>query len=648
MAVKKSENSNKEQSKQKRLKSQKRGGASQLLIIVLGLLFVAGAVLIYFYILRGVYGRVGADELLPDSKVVRNAVYGETAKIGILYSQYTENMLEPGSTWLNDNITSWRQFLGTAKLNYDIITDSTIELGQHFNYNLLIMPGSRSLSDREMIQLKKYIDQGGSLFATSGTGSYSDDGKWRGWEFFKEVYGLRFSKEISNIDITKIHTLRGGLPITANIPTGYPLKVATWDRPIAVEVKDPRTTQVSFWYNYRLEEGLVREGIKKTAGIVYGTYGKGRFVWMGFEINSIIGIQEDYIYFDRLFNNSINWLTYKPVAFVKDWPSSYDAAAVLAPSIGDNAGNLNNLLSVLKSENVGATFFVSPEKAKMNSALIKTAAGYGDIAALVDVGYLASINDTINKLDEYELQKEKLSSAKKDIEAITNKKVVGCLPYYGLFDQNTLKALAESGYKYVVTDSLTDRSVPRPIIRGDKRLISITKTARDDYEVIRDFGLTLPEFQLYTYQEDVDRLLFEGGLYVFKMHTEYQCKPENVGVVKELIRDMKRKKIWVTTFAEVEKWYARKNYVELRVEQRSDRRIVVTVSNPGVENINGMIVDINLNVSAKNLALSTELIGTKPAKYEYNNETNIIYLFLDDLKPGESRTYFIDYDRPST
>ena len=118
------------------------------------------------------------------------------------------------------------------------------------------------------------------------------------------------------------------------------------------------------------------------------------------------------------------------------------------------------------------------------------------------------------------------------VESVTGKSVTGAIPYYGLFDENTIQALIDAKYKFVITDSLTDRSVPKTIIRGDERLISITKTARDDYEVIRDFGLTLPNYQLYTYQEDIDRILFEGGLYVFKMHTEYQCKHENIGVVR--------------------------------------------------------------------------------------------------------------------
>ena len=77
------------------------------------------------------------------------------------------------------------------------------------------------------------------------------------------------------------------------------------------------------------------------------------------------------------------------------------------------------------------------------------------------------------------------------MKAISSSSVSGFLPFYGLFDQNTLNAVINSNYKYVLTDSLTDRSVPKTIIRDDKRILTMTKTARDDYEIIRDFGLTL-------------------------------------------------------------------------------------------------------------------------------------------------------------
>ena len=628
------------------VKSRKRGGINQFLIVSSGILFLLGSILIYLFILRGVFGRFSASQLVPTPKSIKKVIWGERPLVAILYSEYTENMLPEGSTWLNDNVNTWRKFLSNAGYRYDIITDGTLEKGQIEQYKLLIIPGAKSLSDREIIELKKYQSAGGSVFATSGTASYSSDGKWRGWDFFSEVFGLKFSEEISRDEVTKIHTLRGGLPITANIPAGFPLRVATWDRPMAVEVMDPRTKQASFWYNYRLQGGLSREEIKKSAGIVFGNYGLGRFVWMGFEINSVIGVQEDYIVFDRLFNNCMSWLTYKPIAFVKDWPANYEAAAVIAPTVSKDADNIKNLLGILKSEDVKATFFVDPKTAEKQKALINSLGNYGEISSLVDIGYLSSINDTVNHLNDFRTQVLKLADAKRVLESITHKKVVGFEPAYGLYDQNTINALINAGYKYVLTDSLTDRSVPKTIIRGDSLLIGMTKTARDDYEVIRDFGLTEPDYQFYTYQEDIDRELFEGGMYIYKMHSDFQCKPDYVDVAKKLIDDLKKKHFWITTASDIEKWWAKRHYIEVRVNKRGNTRVALIVSNPGKEHINGLVVQLNLNEAAYNISLSTEIIGTKLARLEFDKQNHIVYVYIDNLEPGESRTYYIDYNIP--
>jgi peptidoglycan/xylan/chitin deacetylase (PgdA/CDA1 family) len=627
------------------IRNYKRGKINQSLILLVGLIILTCSVITFYFILRGVYGKFNSSALIPDSKTAHYIFNGGETKIAILHSMYTENMLPQGSTWLNDNINTWGKYFGSSKLKYDIISDQSIEQGKHFNYNILILPGSRSLSDLEISQIKKFIDKGGSVFATSGTASYSQDGKWRGWDFFSEVFGLKYSKEIKPEENTKVHTLRGDLAITVNIPTGYPLKVATWDRPMSVEVLDPRTIQVSFWYNYKLEEGLMREEIKKSAGIAYGTYGKGRFVWMGFEINSVVGVQEDYVYFDRLFRNSINWLNNGPIAHIKEWPNGYSAAVVISPVIAETTENIENLLKVLDSEKVKATFFVDPNAARQNKTLIQNLNNNGELASLVDLGYLASVNDTLNQLNDYNTQFLKLKTAKNILEKISNSKVIGCYPYYGLFDHNSEMALINAGYKYVMTDSLTDRSVPKILIRGDKRILTMTKTSRDDYEVIRDFALTMPEFQFYTYQEDVDRILFEGGMYIMKLHPEYQCKPEYVNVVQNIIQDMKRKNFWITTASEIEKWYSKRNYVEIRVDKRGESRVAITVSNPGHEIVDQFAIQIDLNENADDVSLSTEIISTRIAKFEHQKGSKTINLFINDLKSGESRTYYIDYDK---
>jgi hypothetical protein len=190
--------------------------------------------------------------------------------------------------------------------------------------------------------------------------------------------------------------------------------------------------------------------------------------------------------------------------------------------------------------------------------------------------------------------------------------------------------------------------VPKNIIIGGKRITTMTKTARDDYEIIRDFGLTQPEFQYYTYQEDVDRILFEGGMYVFKMHTEYQCDTSNIKVVGKVINELKKKNFWIATGDDIQKWYAEKSNVQIRTDQRGPKRIALTISNPGTFTVNNLVIQLEINAPASNIVLSTEIIGTKKATFDYDKDSKVVYVYINDMKPNESRTYYLDYNRPNS
>ena len=166
--------------------------------------------------------------------------------------------------------------------------------------------------------------------------------------------------------------------------------------------------------------------------------------------------------------------------------------------------------------------------------------------------------------------------------------------------------------------------------------------------VIRNLGLKEPNFQLYTYEEDLDRVIFEGGLYILKMHSEYQCKPENVNVIRDLIKKLKNKKYWIATADEIYAWWMKKNALQLKVEPRGVSRVVVTVSNPGDSLLTVFGVDVNLNEDAKNISISSEIIGTKIPKFSYNSVNRVISLKVTNLEPRESRIYYIDYDKPNS
>ncbi|MCZ7604408.1 MAG: hypothetical protein M5R37_16230 [Melioribacteraceae bacterium] len=616
-----------------------------LIIFLSGLVLLAAAILIFMLVVKNVYGNYELSEILPSRENLNVLTWDKQKKVAILYSNYTENMLPEGSTWISDNIDTWETFIKASRMNYDLISDQIIELGEHFEYPVIILPAAKSMSDKQLIQLKKYLENGGSIFVTSGIATYSDEAKWRGWEFFTETFGMNFYKEIHPRDFErKVHTLRGNLPLTAGIPTGYSLKIATWDRPIYAEVLEPRTTQVSFWYDYTREAGLVMEEIKKSAGIAYGTYGKGRFVWFGFELNSVLGEQEDYIYFEKLFNNSMSWLTYRPTAYIKDWPATYDAAMILVPIINEQPANINNILPIVYRYKLPASVFVHPQTALNYPSLIKSLSGKVDIGPIVDVGFLESPFDTINALYDRELQFANMGIAKDTLESISGSTVKGLMPQYGYYDDNTVLGMSRYGYDYLVTDSLTDRSVPKIVFRNEKPILIITKTARDDYEIIEEYGLTNRDFQIYTYEEDINRLLFEGGLYVLKLHTEYQLQPQYVDVLNDIVKYAKDNNIWLASVDDILTWWKRRGNIEVRYEWRSKRRISVEVTNPSDKIVEEFVAEVNINKPVRNVSISSEIINTDIPEYEFDQGANAIYMYVKNLKPNETRIFLIDFE----
>lgn len=616
---------------------------NSLIIFFSGFGILIASVLVFLLIVKNVYGNFELSEILPSKDNISN--YSEIEKAALLFSTYTENMEDEGDTWVQDNLNTWMNFLTKFNIPYDIITDIDVEKGKHFNYKLLVLAGAKSLSDREISQIKKYVDNGGSIFATGGVGTFSDEGKWKGWQFFSETFGMKFTQEISQQDETsKVHTLRGNLPITAGIPTGYALNIATWDRPIYSEIIEPRVEQVSYWFDYRCEKGLVTEEIKKSAGIAYGNYGKGRFIWYGFEINSVIGTQKDHIYFGRLFQNCINWLIYKPTSFIKDWPEPYDAAAIFIPTFDKNFKNSTLLKNLINDYNYPATLFIDADLALSDTTNTKWLAKYAKLNPIIDFTFNSSSKNEDVNLPDVDAQVYHLHTITDTLSKLFGKNIDGIIPKNGRYNQNTLKAMSLENSIYLVTDSLTDRSVPKKVIMGEESIYIITKTARDDKEVIGKYGLDNLDFQKYTYKEDIDRILFEGGLYVMKFHNEYQLKPEYIGVIKDLVDYARSKNIWFTSITNLVKWWQKQSGIELRYETRSKRRISVEVSNHEEYTTDNFVVQIFLNKAVSKIEITADMIHTPIPDFEFDSTEYVLYLYVNNLESDETRIFLVDFD----
>lgn len=600
-----------------------------------------------YMLLSNIYGRFELVDIVSAVKQMNFFQSEPSYSAAILYSKYSDNLVKDGSDWYKNNIKTWQKFAQSAGLKLDIINDKILESGDFQNYQLLILPTSKALSNNEIIQIKQYLENGGNIFATNATATFDENGNWRGWEFLNDVYGIKYISEFSNEKITRKQTFRGGLSLTAGIPSGFSLPVATWDSPMACQVIEPRTTQVAFWDNFLSQRNFISGQIENMASIINGNYGKGKFIWMGFNINSVYGEQEEYIMFERFIKNSMNWLIKKPIIFVKDWPSDYKSAMVINVIGNSDLTNFQNIIGYIQKFSLPVTFFIDPEKAVRNVPQMKMLSQYGDVGTLVTLGNLTSAGNITYQLDNYKGQFDRLEEAKVSLSKIINKPVIASMPEFGIYNENTIHALIASNYEIMLSDSLFDKSVPNSVVKGDDQIIEINKTANNSLEIDSKFGIKNFDYQLSTYEDDVDRLVFEGGLYNLNLSSSIWSNTKYNKLYDTLFNYIKNKGIWLTSVNEIKKWWLARNSIEVGINVISDRRISFLITNPSRLLINNLIVEIDLNKEIKNLAISSEIIGTEIPNYVFDKTKDKIYLTLKNLRPQQTNSFFIDFDNIS-
>lgn len=105
--------------------------------------------------------------------------------------------LQPGNTGrtlrqFDSNRDGWVKILHEAGYGFDFISYSSIEKGNLISkgYKVLILPMSLALSDKEVQQIKDFVNQGGILIADALAGVMDDHTKFRSKRELSDVFGI--------------------------------------------------------------------------------------------------------------------------------------------------------------------------------------------------------------------------------------------------------------------------------------------------------------------------------------------------------------------------------------------------------------------------------------------------------------------------
>ena len=150
-------------------------------ILLVGVIGITGAILVYYLLLESTFGAFRIREALPVGA-------DRAPRVALLRSEYTKTAYRVSSgdrnaAWADGVIRSWRDFLldPTRRITFRELNDQDLERGTLDDYDLLILPASSAMSDRQIEQLKGFMNRGGSVWATWTPGIYRPDGTWRGW-----------------------------------------------------------------------------------------------------------------------------------------------------------------------------------------------------------------------------------------------------------------------------------------------------------------------------------------------------------------------------------------------------------------------------------------------------------------------------------
>jgi len=600
-----------------------------------------------------------------------------TARVGILVSEYSrqKSPVDPAlpfpearfkKGWVDrqseiagviaDNIKEWLNLYQKENIQFDTILDTEIESGKT-NYDVIILPYNPYLSDLEIDRITDFLSQGGGLIAVGDCGQMDETGKIRNISFLNRILGIaKVSDCLSNRPFVEANrprfsgktrlgrqggdvlpapsslyvplTLKSNSPLTIDILLGAKLGSTTEYGCIRANIIENRTIQDGYWYTPEFNPGIPLEEIKNSTGLCHGIYNQGRFVWLGFTINSVTGDDFSQNTNQKLLRNALLWLTQKPLAKIGPWPLDFTGAAVINGDIEQNFSNVANVVKILEEKKVNGSFFLLSSLAESNSDLVKMLAKNGEIGL--------HGNTHIEFKDQpYEVQFEELEKSKRSLERISRQRIIGFRPPYGSYDDNTIRALTKAGLNYLVCGIIEGTNLGPNFIPYLDDFIIIPKPNKDDYDLFYRDSITKPEAVFNELKDEFDRIDDLGGFYVLTFHSQILAVDTNCRVIAEMIDYMKGKKVWITTWQELTDWWRKTRELDLELEAKGSNECLITLNNYGEKAIENFKVQIFPPTIGSNLQIKSNF--KERLNWRFDNEHSSYDILIKKLEPKTVR-----------
>ena len=512
-------------------------------------------------------------------------------RIAVLYSRISEQLSTTNSQNIIEEITSWELLLMQNKIPYKVIYDNDLESGIEDEFDILILPSVKFISKAEFEELNNFLEAGKSIISV-GSKLFNSENSTYTFQNLETLFGLRNIENISAESISFLHSISSNQLNHFVTDDDRVLQISTSNEPLMCD----EIENTSLAYGYVILEG---DFISKQSSIIYGTAGKGKYLWAGFELNNVFGGKNDLEQFKNLILNSIKWMDNDPDVYLAvPWT---EGLRPLFLTLEFNSALEPEFVEVLQKNKFNPNLVVNPQQ-KISTEVLRK---FSEDQIFLDLsGNLSDQYDNsesvVNLITTFERDNEIQVSS-----IILNKSFI---------ENNDIKSLSNIGIENIlllckVTGNPKQNS-------GDLFILPFSKT-----------GI---------------KSTLHGPVRFIHYTPQINCDTNSEDDFLTMINQLDRTQSDFTSLGEISKWWNSKNKLDATIISGVENSIEVLVANKNPIEVNNLQIYVNPNNIIDNRNISVTSDNLLISHY-FQQSSGTIVISLDKLLPKSNKKITISF-----
>jgi hypothetical protein len=493
--------------------------------------------------------------------------------IALIYPQLTKEVLYKKDNSFSPT-DSWELFFLSQHFKYEMLNDNALSRIDN-NVKVVIIPAMQVV-DAEMIdEIGQILDEGKGVLITGNFAKYDEDGNIINPDYEKRIPGFEILPLKENDAISVNHSLNGNTPFGIGLKPGQKLLL---NKEPELFFASDLSQDCNPLGGYFLSDG-------ELPGLVLNSIFNGRLLWLGFNLEQLIGKNRN-----QLLLNSLNWLS-SPAAFINEWPGNYSSAGLIYKNLEKSSDIDNSFRQNIKSGKIN--YFISHQIFEKSTYNLKDLADPGNINILWDDFYFSKLN--------YNEKLIWLNDIKSLFKQYSNQNYYGISSYGEFYDSSTYKLLTETGYSFIFSS-------------GYSESFSI------DYDSTNNIYLFT---KTYVPGSDIEsRLKFvikSGGIFYV-----------NIDSIQNNISDLlTNKRYWLTTFSDLLEWEIKRAHLELKINLINNDNYEIIIKNNGSSSVENAGIWISSPEMTGNMVLKN---SGAAGKLTFDSEKKMYFLEVYSIK----------------